>query len=144
MAISLQPFAFVWCTCFHFCIKVLDLYFQPTLTAGASDPNKCHNSATAYSSYNPVGDKALLCKMQIFYSLIFNPKWALESPKRALSLSAIDLSPLPSISEILSQCATWLKLYRMTYMTWNHTCKNIQIEPYLRTLKSSSWLRATR
>ena len=51
MPVTLEPF--VQFTCFNFCLKALDSYFHPVLTARASDPYMRQNSAAAGSYRQP-------------------------------------------------------------------------------------------
>ncbi len=51
MPITLETF--VRFTCFNFCLTALDSYFHSVITAGASDPYKRQNSATAGSYRQP-------------------------------------------------------------------------------------------
>ncbi len=51
MPITLE--SFVRFGCFNFCLKALDSYIHPILTAGASDPYRRQNSAAAGSYRQP-------------------------------------------------------------------------------------------
>ncbi len=51
MPITLEPF--VQFTSFNFCLKALDAYFHPAITAGTPDPYRRQNSAAAGSYRQP-------------------------------------------------------------------------------------------
>ena len=47
MAVSLEPLDRFWC--FNFCLKALDVFFHPEVTAGPTDPYNRRNTAAAGS-----------------------------------------------------------------------------------------------
>ncbi len=49
MAVSLEPVDRFWC--FNFWVKALDVYFNPSITAGPSDPYNWRNAAASYRQY---------------------------------------------------------------------------------------------